>query len=204
MGARDDDVAGPDRELRPLFVPPDPCQRTTYGPGELAQFDLWQPDATIPFGVGQFDKLWVVVGRDRVLTADHGGWMVPSRVPRTDVLGGKLHVLAPVRAAPQRGVGSRGLHRPMASGPLERSEDQEFHRSPPWRPASEPTRIVGPHRTARIEQPIARPPTFDTLLACSAHSDECRHDGRGHLVPRISARRTVHGQSARGRVQPRA
>jgi hypothetical protein len=31
-------------ELRPLFVPPDPCQRTTYAPGELAQSDLWQPD----------------------------------------------------------------------------------------------------------------------------------------------------------------
>src|SRR5262245_54829110 len=28
-------------ELRPLFVPPDPCQRTTYAPGELAQWDLW-------------------------------------------------------------------------------------------------------------------------------------------------------------------
>ncbi len=32
-------------ELRPLFVPPDPCQRTTYRPGELAQFDLWQRTA---------------------------------------------------------------------------------------------------------------------------------------------------------------
>src|SRR5438034_8236006 len=37
-------------ELRPLFVPPDPCQRTTYSPGELAQWDLWQPDALIPLG----------------------------------------------------------------------------------------------------------------------------------------------------------
>ena len=35
-------------ELRPLFVPPDPCQRTHYFPGELAQFDLWQPDVEIP------------------------------------------------------------------------------------------------------------------------------------------------------------
>jgi hypothetical protein len=26
-------------ELRPLFVPPDPYQRTSYRPGELAQFD---------------------------------------------------------------------------------------------------------------------------------------------------------------------
>jgi transposase len=27
-------------ELRPLFVPPDPVQRTEYRPGELAQWDL--------------------------------------------------------------------------------------------------------------------------------------------------------------------
>ncbi len=49
-------------ELRPLFLPPDPCQRTSYRPGELAQFDLWQPDALIPVGHGQGDKLWVIVG----------------------------------------------------------------------------------------------------------------------------------------------
>ena len=36
------------RELRPMFQPPDPCQRTTYRPGELAQWDLWQPDVVIP------------------------------------------------------------------------------------------------------------------------------------------------------------
>src|SRR5207244_12035397 len=47
-------------ELRPLFVPADPCQRTSYAPGELAQWDLWQPDALIPLGFGQSDKLWVV------------------------------------------------------------------------------------------------------------------------------------------------
>jgi len=35
-------------ELRPLFRPPDPCQRTSYRPGELVQFDLWQPDYLIP------------------------------------------------------------------------------------------------------------------------------------------------------------
>jgi len=29
------------RELRPLFMPPDPASRTDYEPGELAQCDLW-------------------------------------------------------------------------------------------------------------------------------------------------------------------
>jgi hypothetical protein len=31
-------------------------------PGELAQFDLWQPDIEISLGFDQTDKLWVVVG----------------------------------------------------------------------------------------------------------------------------------------------
>jgi IS30 family transposase len=48
-------------ELRPLFVLPDPCQRTHYRPGELAQWDLWQPEVVIPVGFGQHAKLWVVV-----------------------------------------------------------------------------------------------------------------------------------------------
>ena len=47
-------------ELRPLFVPPDPCQRTWYFPGELAKFDLWQPDVEIPLGFGQTARLWVI------------------------------------------------------------------------------------------------------------------------------------------------
>jgi transposase len=41
------------RELRPLFVPADPCQRTEYRPGEFAQWDLWFPAVRIPLGRGQ-------------------------------------------------------------------------------------------------------------------------------------------------------
>lgn len=89
-------------ELRPLFVPPDPCQRTTYQPGELAQFDLWQPDAPIPVGFGQEEKLWVVVG---VLGFSRlrAGWMVPSRAAH-DVLGGMLQVLRQFGAVPRAAV----------------------------------------------------------------------------------------------------
>ena len=36
---------------------PDPCQRTQYRPGELAQFDPWQPDALIPVGFGRFEMM---------------------------------------------------------------------------------------------------------------------------------------------------
>jgi transposase len=89
-------------ELRPLFVPPDPCQRTTYQPGELAQFDLWQPDVEIPLGFGQTDKLWVVVGVagfSRLITA----WMVPSRAAH-DVLGGMLVLLSQFGAVPRKAV----------------------------------------------------------------------------------------------------
>jgi transposase len=90
------------RELRPLFRPPDPCQRTSYLPGELAQWDLWQPDVAIPLGHGQADKLWVVVGccgYSRFL----GAWMVPSRAAH-DVLEGMLRVLGQFGAVPRNAV----------------------------------------------------------------------------------------------------
>jgi transposase len=89
-------------ELRPLFLPPDPCQRTWYQPGELAQFDLWQPDVVIPVGFGQTDKFWVIVGVpgfSRLI----GAWMVPSRAAH-DVLGGMLIVLRQFGAVPRKAV----------------------------------------------------------------------------------------------------
>jgi transposase len=89
-------------ELRPLFVPPDPCQRTSYAPGELAQWDLWQPDVEIPLGFGQRDKLWVVSGTTGFSRA-HGGWMVGSRAAH-DVLGGMLRVLDQFGALPRTAV----------------------------------------------------------------------------------------------------
>lgn len=89
-------------ELRPLFVPPDPSQRTWYRPGELAQFDLWQPDVLIPVGFGQVAKLWVVVGVcgfSRLI----GAAMVPSRAAH-DVLGGMLGVIGDFGAVPREVV----------------------------------------------------------------------------------------------------
>ncbi len=89
-------------ELRPLFRPPDPCQRTTYAPGELAQFDLWQPDVAIPVGLGQSDKLWVIVGVAG-FSRFIGAWMIPSRQAH-DVLAGHLAVLRQFGAVPRRVV----------------------------------------------------------------------------------------------------
>jgi hypothetical protein len=40
------------RELRPLFVPPDPTDRVEYDPGEVAQYDLWFRPHPIPVGGG--------------------------------------------------------------------------------------------------------------------------------------------------------
>jgi transposase len=89
-------------ELRPLFMPPDPCQRTHYFPGELAQFDLWQPDVEIPVGYGRAAKRWVIAGVcgfSRFI----GGWMIPTRQAH-DVLGGHLEVLSQFGALPRRAV----------------------------------------------------------------------------------------------------
>jgi transposase len=38
--------------LRPLFVPPDPADRTQYEPGEIVQCDLWFPEKVVPVWPG--------------------------------------------------------------------------------------------------------------------------------------------------------
>jgi transposase len=50
------------REVRPLFAPaPRTFQRTVYRPGEICQFDVWQPRQEVPVGHGQTRRGWVVV-----------------------------------------------------------------------------------------------------------------------------------------------
>jgi hypothetical protein len=50
------------REVRPLVAPPARTfQQTVYRPGELCQFDVWQPRSEIPVGHGQTRPGWVVV-----------------------------------------------------------------------------------------------------------------------------------------------
>jgi transposase len=50
------------REIRPLFLPAARTyQRTVYRPGELGQFDLWEPRRAIPVGFGQERRGDVVV-----------------------------------------------------------------------------------------------------------------------------------------------
>jgi len=49
------------REVRPLYLPARTYQRTLYRPGEICQFDLWQPSRPIPVGAGQERAGYVVI-----------------------------------------------------------------------------------------------------------------------------------------------
>ena len=48
------------REVRPFYLPPRTFQRTVYRPGEICQFDLWQPCREVPVGHGQTRAGYVV------------------------------------------------------------------------------------------------------------------------------------------------
>src|SRR3990170_1049513 len=50
------------REVRPLFQRQRTFQRTSYRPGVLCQFDLWQPSREVAVGSGQTRRGCVVVG----------------------------------------------------------------------------------------------------------------------------------------------
>jgi transposase len=87
------------RDLRPLFVPPDPASRTEYRPGELVQCDLWFPPVDIPLGAGQVGRPPVPVmvsGYSRIMTAR----MLPSR-QSPDLLAGHWDLLSGWGAAPR-------------------------------------------------------------------------------------------------------
>lgn len=90
------------RELRPLFLPPDPSGRTEYLPGELAQWDLWFPPADVPLEAGQIARPPVIVGicgYSRMMV----GRMIPSREAH-DILSGNLACLLELGAVPRAGV----------------------------------------------------------------------------------------------------
>ncbi len=87
------------RVLRPLFLPPDPVQRTEYLPGELAQCDLWFLPADVPLGFGQIGRppvLVMVSGYSRVMAAV----MIPSR-QAPDLLAGHWALLSGLGAVPK-------------------------------------------------------------------------------------------------------
>ncbi|MCA1842691.1 MAG: IS21 family transposase [Actinobacteria bacterium] len=89
------------RELRPVYLPPDPASRTTYQPGELAQCDLWFPDADIPLGAGQNGRgqvpvLTMVSGYSRWISAR----LIPSRQTE-DLFAGQWALIEELGAVPR-------------------------------------------------------------------------------------------------------
>lgn len=50
------------REVRPLFRKPRVYQRTLYLPGEIAQWDLWEPPLRMPVGFEQRRRAYVLTG----------------------------------------------------------------------------------------------------------------------------------------------
>jgi transposase len=90
------------RELRPVYLPPDPASRTTYAAGEVAQCDLWFPAITLPVGFGQtrsasrLPVLVMVTGNARWLTAR----LIPSRVAE-DLFAGWWQLIAGLGGVPR-------------------------------------------------------------------------------------------------------
>ena len=96
------------RELRPAVpAAARTYQRTVYRPGELVQFDLWEPKAEIPVGHGQTRRGYVVtceLGYSRAVA----GALVFSKEAPDIALGHEPLPGAARRAAREAGLGSRG------------------------------------------------------------------------------------------------
>jgi transposase len=98
------------REVRPLFVTPRTYQRTVYRPGEICQFDLWEPKAEIPVGHGQTRRAWVVVACLGYSRAGAGALIFSKQIP--ELLFGIRRCLWSLGALPETLVWDRqaGLH----------------------------------------------------------------------------------------------
>ncbi|MCA1656578.1 MAG: IS21 family transposase, partial [Actinobacteria bacterium] len=99
------------RELRPVFSAPRTFQRTHYEPGELVQFDLWEPSKPISVGHGQLRRGWVVTCCSGYSRAG-GGALIFSK-EASDVLWGMSRCLGELGALPRKVVWDRegAIHR---------------------------------------------------------------------------------------------
>ena len=98
------------REVRPLFDPPRTFQRTVYRPGEICQFDVWEPKTEIAVGHGQTRRGWVVVACLGYARAGAGALIFSKQTE--DLLFGIRRCLWSLGALPQTLVWDRqaGLH----------------------------------------------------------------------------------------------
>ncbi len=93
------------RELRPVICPARTYQRTIYRPGELCQFDLWEPKAEIPVGHGQTRRGYVVTGELGWSRAAAGALVFSKRI--ADLLWGINRCLTQLNALPETLVWDR-------------------------------------------------------------------------------------------------
>jgi transposase len=93
------------REVRPCFTPKRTYQRTVYRPGEICQFDLWEPRAEIPVGHGQTRRGWVVTSALGYSRAGAGALIFAKQAP--DILWGMGRCLAKLGALPETAVWDR-------------------------------------------------------------------------------------------------
>ncbi len=93
------------REVRPFFVDQRTYQRTVYRPGDVIQFDLWQPEREIPVGYAQTRKGYVVVGALGYSRFGAGALVFSKEAP--DVLWGMLRCVERIGALPARLVVDR-------------------------------------------------------------------------------------------------
>jgi transposase len=90
------------RELRPVYLPPDPASRTSYVAGEIAQCDFWFPPVELPVGFGQARRpaqlpvLTMVCGYSRWASAV----LIPSRQAE-DLFAGWWQLIEGLGAVPR-------------------------------------------------------------------------------------------------------
>jgi transposase len=117
------------RELRPVYLPPDPASRTSYVAGEIAQCDFWFPPIRLPVGFGQvrtakqLPVLTMVTGYSRWLSAA----LVPSRGAQ-DLFAGWWQLIEKLGAVPRVLVwdGEGAIGRWRAGKPELTAECQAF------------------------------------------------------------------------------
>ncbi len=106
-------------QLRPLFRPADPADRTTYEPGQIVQCDLWFPGKVVP--VGERGKL--IDPPVLTMVAAFSGFIMALLLPtRTtgDLVAGMWALLSGLGAVPKTLVWDNesgiGQHRRLAVG----------------------------------------------------------------------------------------
>jgi transposase len=93
------------RELRPRYLVRRTYQRTIYRPGELLQFDLFEPRAPIPVGRGQTRRGFVVTAELGYSRALAGALVFSKQAP--DLLFGMSRCLRRLGALPEKLVWDR-------------------------------------------------------------------------------------------------